>query len=340
MSMSFRRLIQSSVVLVMLSFLAVPVLAQEPFSAEGIPPESDFVYRKQYDQVQEIMKTPDIAEREKKLETFWNKLPQGAKIRQYGDAYFTQISQAYEKAGQKDKAAALNQKIMKMFPKADSQLGPQFKAAFDSKDWAKTIELGEKLRAAAPNDGQVLVMLAQAYQSTNNNAKVMVLAPKLIEVLGAKKAINYVVFMADQYRTQKDLNQAAQYYDMALQAYPSGVPEGWQAPQWNAVKATAFQVKATQAWTAKDYRTVISAYNEVLKADSKNDAAYLFIGLSHWQLQELDAAQDAFAKATVLGKTNSQKAKQYLDQIYSKRNNNSLDGLDKVLAKAKADLGV
>lgn len=336
--MNLKRSSWISVVLLGLVLGPATLLAQEPFSAEGIPPESEYVYSKHYEQVQEIMKTSDVAAREQKLTAFMNKLHAQAKIRQYMEAFFGQIVQDYEKAGMKDKANALNQKMLQMFPRSDAASAQQLKAAYDGKNWAKVIELGEPMRAKAPNDGAVLAMLAEAYRGTNNNAKVTEVAPKLIQVLGPEKSIYYVVFLADQYRTKNDMANAARYYEMAVQTYPNRAPEGWQAAQWDQVKATSYQVKATQAWGAQDFQGVISAYTNLLRTDPHNDAAYMFIGLSYWRLQQLDQAQDALAKAVVLGKSNSAKARQYLEQLYKPRNSDSLDGLDQVLAKAKSDL--
>ena len=339
MSMTVRKQI---VMLVLIAgvVLGPSLLAQEPFSAEGIPPGSDFVYRKQYDQVQEILKTPDLAQREQSLMAYFQKLHAEAKIRQFMEAFFGQILEEYQKKGMTAQADALTQKMTKMFPKSDALLGQQLKAAYDGKNWPKVIEVGEKMRASAPNDPQLLAMLTQAYQSTNNNAKVMELAPKLIDAIGPKKAINYVVFLGDQYRQKNDSANAGKYYAMALQAYPTTPPDGWQAAQWNAVKLASHQLKASSAWAAQDWATVIKSYQDVLKLDPKNDAAYMGMGLAYWKQQNLDAAQDAFAKAVVLNKTTAAKSRQYLEQLYKPRNNNSLDGLDKVLAKAKADLNI
>jgi tetratricopeptide (TPR) repeat protein len=335
--MSVRRF-QFFAFLLGLTCVMVPVFGQEPFSAEGIPPSSDYVYRQHYEQVQEILKTPDLAERERRLEAYRGKLHPEAKINQYMEAFFGQIVQDYQRAGQNDQAQALTQKMARWFPASDALVAQQFKTAFDGKDHDKAIELGEKLRATSPNDPQVLVMLAQSYQAKNNTAKVVELSPKLLEVLGPRQAVYYAVLLADHHRTRGDAAQAGRYYDMALEAYPNNAPEGWQASQWEAVKTTAYQVRATNAWGREDFRGVIQAYNQVLRSDPRNDAAHLFIGLSHWKLQELDQAQEAFAKATVLGKSNADRARQYLEQIYGPRNNNSLEGLDKVLDKARADL--
>ncbi len=320
--------------------MTAPAFAQEPFSAEGIPAGSDYVYRKQYEQVQEIMKIPDLTEREKKLEDYYGKLQPEAKIRQYMEAFFSQIAQEMEKKGMGAQADALTQKMAKWFPKSDALMGQQLQTAYASKNWSKVIEIGEKMRAKTPNDGQVLVMLAEAYQQTNNTAKVMELAPKLVDILGPKKAINYVVFLADHYRQQNDASAASKYYDMALKAYPTSPPDGWQASQWNAIKVAAHLLTASTAWRAENYEAVIQAENKVLQIDPKNDQAYLFIGLSHWKRQELDAAQDAFAKVVVLGKSNAAKGRQYLEQLYKPLHEDSLEGLDKLLDKARADLNL
>ena len=145
--------------IVVLCVQAAVVVAQEPFSAEGIPASSDYVYRKQYDQVQEIMKLP-LAERAGKLEAYMKKCPKEAKILQYMEAFFSQIVQDLQKGGQNAQADALTQKMIQLFPKSNNIMAQQFQVAYEGKDYAKAIELGEQVRANAPDDAQVLVMLA------------------------------------------------------------------------------------------------------------------------------------------------------------------------------------
>ena len=314
--------------------------AQEPFSMEGIPPESDYVYRQHYQQVEEIMKTPDLQEREKKLEAFYQKLHPNAKMKQAIVGFFAQIVEEYKQKGMTAQAKALSDKMTKWFPGDTGLLGQQFKEAYEAKNWSRAVQLGEQLRAKAPNDAGLLVMLAEAYEGAGNSAKVIELAPKIVELLGPQKGVYYAIKLGDHYAKQGDTANAQRYYDMALEAYPSSPPQGWTQQQWNAVKITGLGIRATAAWKAQNYRKVIETYDQVLKLDPKNDGAYMIKGLSHWRLQELDAAQDALAKAVVLGGPNSQKAREYLEQLYKPRNNNSLEGLDQVLAKAKWELGV
>ena len=51
-------------------------------------------------------------------------------------------------------------------------------------------------------------------------------------------------------------------------------------------------------------------------------------------------AIEPFAKAYVLGKTLSAKAKDNLENLWKAEHNGGLDGLDAVIAKAKSDLGM
>ena len=99
-------------------------------------------------------------------------------------------------------------------------------------------------------------------------------------------------------------------------------------------------IQGTEAFKAKDFDGSVAAFNDVVSVDPANDGAYLYLGLSYWRLQKLEDAQSAFAKATVLGKGTSAKAREYLLQIYTPLNGGSEEGLDKVLDAAKADLGI
>jgi len=145
------------IIILAFSLQMAATMAQEPFTAEGIPPQSDYVYRQHYAQIQEIMKT-GLSVREKNLETFRGKLHKDAKAHQYMEAFFGQIVKDYTAAGQKAKADALTQKMMKWFPKSDTFLPQQFKDAYDAKNWAKAVPLGEKLLQKSPGDAQLLVM--------------------------------------------------------------------------------------------------------------------------------------------------------------------------------------
>jgi len=309
-------------------------LAQAPYQApEGIPPESDFVYRKHYEEVQAIMQSP-LAERAAKLETYMKALHPKSKILGTMEAYFRQIVEQLKSAGNASAADALNKKLTVMFPNSDAVVSQQLQQAFQAKDYAKSISLGEKLLASNPDNKTILNILAASYIQTNNQAKALATVPKAIEAIGAKNAVSLVIWMADYYKAQNDIPKALSYYNQALGAFSAGSPE------YKTMKGTIGTIEGTQAFKSGNFEGAVSSFNQVISVDPKNDGAYLYLGLSYWRLQKLPEAQSAFAKATVLGKGTSAKAREYLLQIYKPLNGGSEEGLDKVLAEAKTALGV
>jgi tetratricopeptide (TPR) repeat protein len=296
------------------------------------------VYRKHYDEVQQILALPDISQREQRLESYMKAVHPESKILQYMEAFFGQILQEYQKGGMTAQADALTKKMQQWFPESDAMLPQQFKSAFDSKNYTQAIPLGEKLLQKHPDDAQLLVMVAQAYQQTNNTAKLANIAPKVVQAVGPKNGVYYVVWLANHHRSQGNVSGAMQYYDLLVQTYPSGKPEGWTDQQWNPIMSTAYSLRGNQAFKSEEWGAAAQAFTLSTQYEPKNDAAYLALGLSFWRLQQLDAAQAAFAKAVVLEKSTSEKARQYLEQIYGPLNGDSLEGMDKLLDKAREEL--
>ena len=62
--------------------------------------------------------------------------------------------------------------------------------------------------------------------------------------------------------------------------------------------------------------------------------------MSKWQNKDPEGAIEAFAKCVTLNGQLAKRAQQYLEDLYKARHNNTLDGLDQVLAKAKSELGI
>ena len=326
--------------LVFLSMSTFALRAQEPSQApEGIPPESDYMYRKHYDEVQQIMQSP-LAGREAKLEGYMKKLDPKSKILQTMAGFFGQILSDYQKAGQSQQAGALMDKIGRLFPEAAAAMeGQAFQQAFQSKDYPKAIQLGEKLYAKNQNQ-QIAAMLAESYIASQNNAKALEFSNKLLQSLGTQKGVYYAAWIAGHYRGQGDVANAVRYYDQIVKAFPSGAPTGWTSQGWTELKVNAHGVLGSDAYSKQDFDGAVRHFEEALQFAPKNDGAYLILGLSQWKLQKLDEAIDAFAKCTVLNKPSSGKARGYLEQLFKARNNDSTEGMDGLLDAARQALGV
>ena len=313
--------------------------AQDPVQIPaGIPPESEWVYGKHLEKVEEIMKLP-LAEREQKLEAFMKAVHPKAKILQYMSSFFSQVLDEYSKAGMADKAKALTAKMVQLFPDIPEIAYKKLTAAYQAKNCPQAIELGEKLYATKAETPTMLI-LADCYLTTNNTAKLTEFAPKAAEALGPQKGIAFIVWQAEYYASQKNLEKALELYNTMLQTFPDSPPAGWTAEQWNPKKVAAYAVRAAVAYAKKDYAATIQNWSESIKIFPQNDTAHFMIGMSQWRLQELDKAMDSFAKVVVLGKPTAAKAREYLEQIFKPRHNNTLNGLDELLAKAKAELKI
>ncbi len=317
-------------------------LAQDPVQApEGVTPESDWLYAKHLDQVQgTIMKEPDLNVRVQKLENFTKKLPPTAKIRPYMESFFLQTADEMQKAGKTQDAAAVMGKVAELFPNSPTVKSQQFMAAFQAKDYQKAITLGEELNAANP-DPQIQAILAQSYMAAGNGPKAAEYSQKLLDAQGPKEGAVYLLWLAEYYNGQKDVPKALEYYNKFLETFPEDQPpQGWAPEVWNRHKATAYMLKAGQAYTAKDYPTALQNLEQSVKFAPKNDTAYYMMGMSYWRTQNLDKAEESFAKAAAVGGPASGKAREYLEQIWKPRHNNTTDGLEAFIAKAKSDLKI
>lgn len=324
--------------LMLVCLAGAPLFAQaiEPIPApEGVPPGSDYMYRQHYEQVQQIMQLP-LGQREKALESYYNKLHPEAKIRQYMPNFFGQIVKDYKAAGQNAQADALSEKILEMFPHLRPTPEQELQAAFAQKNYDEAIRKGEQLYGSKPA-GQTAAIVAESYIAKQDAAKAAEWSQKALDKLGPKEGARYAAWLYQHYRGKNDIPRALTYYDRLARAHPNSPPEGWSASAWNKTQAEAELLRAATSYSQGNYRQAIDQFYKALEY-GPNEQAYTYIGLSHWKLKELDDAMGAFAVATVMNKPGSGKAREYLEQIYSARNGGSLEGIEEVLDQAREAL--
>ncbi|HXK59224.1 MAG TPA: tetratricopeptide repeat protein [Acidobacteriota bacterium] len=315
-------------------------LAQDPVKPpEGVTDDSDWLYGQHLRQVQDtIMKEPDLNLRVQKLENFTKKLPPKAKILPWMETFFIQTAEEYQKAGKTQEANAVLAKIATLFPNSPTVKTQRMQEAFQKKDYPTVISLGEELNKSHP-DPQITAMLAQAYMATQNGPKAAEYSQKILKENGPKQAAFYLLWLAEYHNAQKDVPKAIEHYNTFLEAFPQDAPpQGWAPDVWNRHKATAYALRGNQAYAAKDCAAATQNLQQSLKFAPKNDGAYLMIGMCQWRAQQLDQAEQSFARAVAIGGPASAKAREYLEQIWKPRHNNTLDGMDDLIAKAKADV--
>ena len=330
---------------------------------EKISPLSDYQYKRDYAQYEGIKKEADVQKRGELLLAFIKEHPISRILLYAATDYQESVKPFLEK---KDwaKAISLEEGLMALVPSVKTvqdagipagvdsfikeQLLPTQKlilsslvtAYYQSQNWPKAAETAEKIYEIAP-DKSLLPAIADIYLKFNAD-KYLAYGQKILAEFPMDQPQGYstAIQMAQVYIQKQDIAAATDLFSKVMDVYGDKVPPNVPEAQWNATRAVAYGVIATGVYAKKEYPKAQELYEKVVKFDPKRDDAYYFIGMCKWQSKDPEGAIESFAKCAVLNKTQAKKAQQYLEDLYKARHNDSLEGLDKVLDKAKTDLGI
>jgi tetratricopeptide (TPR) repeat protein len=333
---------------------------------EKISPLSDFQYKKDYAQYEEIKKEADLQKRADLLLNFEKEHPINRILSYLATEYLAAakphlekkdwpkviaMAEAFTAALPTDKMIADAQIPVGVEEFQKQQLQPtkmQFQKLLraiylESKNLAKAVELQEAIYAVEP-DSEGLQLLASLYLGMQNYDKFLANAQKIMAASPMDQPLGYgtALQMAQVYlqKPNPDAAAATDLLTKVMDVYGDKVPPNVPEAQWNPTRAFAYGVIAQGIYAKKDFVKAQELYEKVAKFDPKRDDAYYYIGMSKWQNKDQDGAIEAFAKCIALNKPTAAKAKNYLEQLYKAKHNDTLDGLEAVLAKAKADLGI
>jgi tetratricopeptide (TPR) repeat protein len=305
---------------------------------DKIDPKSDYQYRKDYAQVDGIMKEADPQKRADMLLAFVKEHPESRMI-PYVSGYYSQIVATHAQAGAWAKVVEMNEAFLKLAPEDKAATGSLVGAYFQTQNFAKAAEVGEKLYASTP-DKAVAYILAKSYLQLKNMDKFLPYAEKVVSEFPMEQCYDLALPVAGVYAARKDLAKASEYAAKVMGAFGEKVPQGVPPDAWKQSRSFAYSLIGANAYEKKDYAKAIEFYEKASVAVPQADEPYYFVGMSKWRNQDLEGAITAFAKVAVLNKNFAKKAQEYLEQLYKPLHNNTLDGLDQVLAKARAELGI
>jgi tetratricopeptide (TPR) repeat protein len=102
------------------------------------------------------------------------------------------------------------------------------------------------------------------------------------------------------------------------------------------------RAQAGQEGTARrsDAEDAISAFQHALEYEPTNDFALYGLGFAYAILNDYPDAESNLAKAVAVNGIIVASARNLLEEIYKSQHNQSLNGLEQVIAKAKAELGL
>jgi tetratricopeptide (TPR) repeat protein len=212
---------------------------------------------------------------------------------------------------------------------------------YQSNNMPKAAEAAEKLYAMSSNKA-MLPVLTDIYSKMQNWDKYLEYGQKMLAEFPMDQPQGYetAIKMAQVYIQKQDVNTATDLLSKVMDVYGDKVPPNAQEAQWNATRAFAYGVIASGIYAKKDYPKAQELYERVAKYDPKREDAHYYIGMCKWQNKDPEGAIDSFAKCVVLNGQLLKRAQEYLEKLYKARHNDTLDGLDQVLAKAKSELGI
>ncbi|MBZ5498710.1 MAG: tetratricopeptide repeat protein [Acidobacteriia bacterium] len=317
--------------------------AAPPPQKEEIPPDSDYMFRKYSAVIDEIKaKETDPQRRADALLAWVKNNPRATRAIAYAGSYYGEVVSGLIKAGDSQKALAMIQAFQAAAP-ADKTLNSlEMSAYYQTKNYAKAAEIGERMYAEKPSL-EMANTLYTLYAQANNPDKMLVYGEKLVAEVPIDKSFGVALQLAGIYAQRKNNEKALNLFSQVMGVYGDKVPPGVQEAAWNTTRASAFSMIAADSYLKKDLPKAIELYEKVTRFASNGEEAcqaWYYIGMAKWQGKDQKGAIEPFAKAYVLGKTLSPRAKENLDNLYKAEHNGSLDGLDAVISKAKSDLGI
>jgi tetratricopeptide (TPR) repeat protein len=330
---------------------------------EKISPVSDYQYKRDYAQFETIKKEADAQKRADLLLSFMKQHPI-SRMLTYVAAEYLECAKPHFQGKDWAKAISMTEALQALLPteKMVRDAGvpepgageflknvlPQahrtvesalLGAYYQSNNMQKAAGLAEKMYAATP-DRSLAAALADIYLKLNNAEKFAGYAEKLVAELPIEQSYTMVLQLAGVYQQKNDLGKASGYAAKVMEAFGDKVPQGVQESAWNTSRAYCYGLMGLNAYANKDYAKTIENYERVVKLAPKAEDAWYYMGMSKWRNQDPEGAILCFAKTVVLGKNLAKKAQEYLEQLYKARHNDTLDGLDGVLANAKSELGL
>jgi tetratricopeptide (TPR) repeat protein len=330
---------------------------------EKVSPLSDYQYKKDFAQYDTIKKEADTQKRADLLIAFIKERPISKMLLYAANDYMECVKPSLAK-NDFPKAISMLEALWTVLPTAKTvqdaalpagvedflkdllnaqklTISSMAGAYYQSQNWPKAAETVEKLYELAP-DKATLPLLADIYLKMQNLDKYLACGQKILAEFPMDQPQTYTtaIQMAQVYIQKQDVNSAIDLLSKVMDVYGDKLPPNTPEAQWNATRAFAYGVIASGVYTKKDYPKALELYEKVAKFDPKRDDAYYYIGMSKWQTKDPEGAIDAFAKCVTLNKATAKRAQQYMEDLYKARHNNTLDGLDQVLAKAKSELGM
>lgn len=194
----------------------------------------------------------------------------------------------------------------------------------------KLVEHGEKSLELLPDNMVLLTLLANAYAERNKPDKAVERAQKAIAL--AEKMEKPAQATDEQWKMwhqQKPQILATNYASMGVAYLVKHQNEK------SAANPAEEKPAGADAPVPASLQSAIENLNKAVSLNPKDDFAHYRLGIAYTMANKAEAAINSYARAVALNGYVSGQAKEKLELVYKLTHNNSMDGLDAVVQKAK-----
>ena len=330
---SFRSRLCAAVLLVVAAVCVQPYLMSQEKAAAQYTEE-------EYKMMEEIKAQADPAQKTALVVKFFKAYPKSG-LSEYVLGDFVTAMSKLQQAQKWSELTSLCRQVVSFAP------GNQYLNAYLAEGYRQTknmkgfAEFGEQAYARNPNE-RLAYSLAKAYLELGNVQKFVQWGETAVAKM--PEAYDIMVDLVKQFSAMRQNAKAEKYARQCIKVLQgmTKAPEGMSDADWKKYAdyayATCYYVIGDNAQQAGKYDVAVSNLQNSVKYYKRNDAAYYFLGQAYWQLRQLGPAMMNFAKAYLLNGSTSAAARQHLENLYKQTHNNTLTGMDKIIARAEEEL--
>jgi len=187
-------------------------------------------------------------------------------------------------------------------------------------DYAEMVEHGEKSLEILPDNYALMTALANAYAEKKEVAKAEDKAERAIVL--ALNAAKPAAVSEEQWNAARDTILATNYSTIGF------------------VHLRRAQDSEDAAQKKAEVELAVPSFKKAIELQKTDDISLWRLGISYVFLNDYANAESNLAKAVVLNGVASSNARNTLEAIFRQAHNNTLQGLDAVLEKARRDLSL
>lgn len=337
--------------------------AAQPAGQQKISPLSDYLYKKDYQQYENIRKEADVQKRADLLVAFLKERPISRVLLYVAQDYMGCIG----KLAGNDVARkiSMQEKLWDLVPtdqaiKAEeipvgveefrkTHLIPTRKLILTSmaggyyqlNNFAEAAKLVERAYAISP-EKELVQTLYDIYTKLKNEDKIISYGKKMLDAFPMSQPQGYstALQLAQIYLQKQNVQEATRLFSKVMDVYGNKVPPNIQESNWNQTRIIAYTLMARDAYSKDNYSSAEKLFQTVLSFNSRLDEPYYYLGMCRWKSKDQQSAIVYFARCAVLNKDYAARAKKYLEDLYKATYPNDPDGLSKVIDQARSDLGL